>query len=62
MILAAGASSVAPADDEVEGFAFEAYLPVKGQTQGSYKGEAPDVPTESLSLNFTKIQFIYSPT
>ena len=59
-MLASGAASAEPAGDEVEGFALNAYLVLKGQKQGKGPSALDENPHESISFNFGAIQFQYS--
>jgi hypothetical protein len=58
-MLGSGAASVETAGDEVEGFALNAYLSLKGQKQGKSPSALDDTPHESISFNFGSIQFQY---
>jgi hypothetical protein len=64
-ILGAGASSVEPADQEVEGFAFDSYLWFKGKgSAGGDPGQSftPGPKHETLTtLTFSEIQFTFTP-
>jgi hypothetical protein len=55
-VLGAGASSIEPTD-EVQGFAFDSY---QWFVPGPPSPSHADSPTESLSLNFTKIELTYT--
>ena len=63
-MLGSGAVAVEPAGDEVEGFALNAYLVLKGQKQGQTKGQGlsafDDAPHENITFTYGSIQFHYS--
>jgi hypothetical protein len=55
VVLTVGADSVEPVGDEVEGFAFDAFMGLGGGTLGPGL-----VPAESVSLSFGHIQLTYA--
>ncbi len=59
-MLGSGAAAIEPAADEVEGFALNAYLVLKGQKQGQSPNALDPAPHENITFNFGSIQFKYS--
>ena len=49
-----------PAGDEVEGFALNVDLKLKGQKQGQNLSAFDEGPKENISFNFGSVQFQYS--
>ena len=58
-MLSAGATSVEPADGEVEGFEFNPFLGVSKQG-GFGVTRQGDNPTENLTLHFSRIEWTYT--
>ena len=56
-MLGAGATSIERTDSEVQGFAIDTFIWFDSAGGGVAKGE----PTASVSLNFTKVSFKYTP-
>ena len=58
--LGSGAAGVEPGGDEVEGFALNVYLKLKGQKQGQNLSAFDEDLKENISFNFGSVQFQYS--